>query len=60
MKEYQSREFCRDTDCYKQTFIDKMSKEENKEEIKKSCEKCKAWQFHDWLQKNDYKIIKEG
>lgn len=53
---YKSREFCKATECPVQEEIDK-----GKEDFKWICHhECvrSAWAFHDWLQKNGYKIIK--
>ncbi|MFW6016644.1 MAG: hypothetical protein ACOCRK_09410 [bacterium] len=57
MKEYQSREYCRDTDCMLQKAIG--NNLISKEFAKKYCyEKCEAYKFHQWLKDNGYKIIK--
>jgi hypothetical protein len=57
MKEYQSREYCRDINCMFQKAID--NNLDSKGVAKKYChEKCKAYEFHQWLKDNGYKIVK--
>lgn len=46
-QEYRNREYCKDISC------------PSLDEKLHSCETCGAYQFHDWLQKNGYKIVKE-
>jgi hypothetical protein len=55
-QEYKSREFCHAINCSKQQTINEGIG--NKEECKRACIKS-AWQFHDWLQSNGYKIVKK-
>jgi len=57
MKEYQSREYCKDINCWIQKNIENnIYFKAFKEEI---CQKCEAYKFHKWLRKNGYKIVKE-
>ena len=58
--EYQSREFCKDSNCHMQIKIENITEESGKEVLKEEhCrEHCKAYQFHQWLKENDYKIVK--
>jgi hypothetical protein len=56
-QEYQSREFCRKLPCLHQFEFD--NGDLSKEELKSYCEECRAYYFHDWLQENGYKLIKE-
>ena len=59
-KEYQSREFCRDTACGYQIDLDYYKTPEDEKEFIKDevCENCKAYEFHQWLKENGYKIVK--
>jgi hypothetical protein len=57
MPEYKSREYCRDVKCYNQLEYDNGSISKNI--LKIYCQDCKAYKFHQWLQENNYKIIKE-
>ena len=58
--EYQSRQFCKE-ECYIQDLIDN---DGNTEEVKKmlkdrNCrDGCRAYEFHQWLKENGYKIVK--
>ena len=54
MKEYKSREYCRDTECTVQMIRDAGGTPFS------NCKNCEAYQFHQWLQDNGYKIVKEG
>lgn len=60
---YQKREFCKDQ-CPIQNIIDEMLhhgkdiKEVKDSICKKHCVKT-TWEFHDWLQRKGFKIIKE-
>ncbi len=60
--EYKSGDFCRDMKCpviLNLDSLEKASKEYN--ELKKYChDECiyNAWQYHNWLQKKGYKILK--
>ena len=57
MSGYKSREYCRNVDCVYQIAYD--NGEIQKEALKeKHCSHCGAYQFHKWLQNNDYKIVK--
>lgn len=60
MVEYQSREYCRDTECGMQKLIDNDKENELGKSFAKSfCRKeCEAYKFHKWLQEHDYKIVK--
>lgn len=64
MREYKSREFCKAVGCEVQlelNNLDKDSPEYNK--LKETCEKaCRktAWEFHDWLMKEGFSIVKGG
>ena len=68
MSEYQSREFCRDTICHQQIDLDYLKNVDSRpksiieSEIKyikdEYCQHCKAYQFHQWLKENGYKIMK--
>jgi hypothetical protein len=53
--EYQKREFCKDVKC---KYLKIQVLEALREECRKHCPHS-AWKFHQWLQKNGYKIIKE-
>jgi|GEM_PF-1725246 hypothetical protein len=60
MKEYKSREFCKDVGCSIQYLIDNKENENLKENPKNYCKReCSAYRFHQWLQDNDYKIVKD-
>ena len=54
MKQYQSREYCKDINCIVQNGI-----ESNMEGVGIYCQKCEAYKFHQWLKDNGYKISKE-
>lgn len=59
--EYESREFCKDTNCNIQKMLDDDNEIiEIKSDLKeKHCKrKCKAYEFHQWLKENGYKIVK--
>lgn len=56
MKEYQSREYCRDIFCETQLDID--SQKKSKTIAKRKCKRCDAYKFHQWLKDNGYKIVK--
>ena len=69
MKEYKNREYCRDVACGEQIDIDyletmKEPSDEVNKEIKyikeEYCSHCQAYKFHQWLNDNGYKILKEG
>jgi hypothetical protein len=63
-KEYPSREFCKDVKCPVQHILDEMLHHGKDIKVVKSslcfhnCIKS-AWDFHDWLQKHGYIIIKD-
>ena len=67
MSEYQSREFCRDIACLYQMEIDYLRDVDNRQfviregEIRETkdehCNYCKAYEFHQWLKENGYKIM---
>jgi hypothetical protein len=58
MSEYQSREYCKDTECGMQKLIDNDT-ELGKSFAKSFCRKeCEAYKFYKWLQEHDYKIVK--
>jgi len=54
-KEYGNREYCRAMGC---TMLGYIEKKIMLDIAKDNCRHCKAYQFHDWLNKNGYKIIK--
>lgn len=68
--EYQSREYCRDTTCLYQRQIDYLRDIDNRQLTIRECEiraikdehccSCKAHEFHQWLEENNYKIVKGG
>ncbi|MFW6017069.1 MAG: hypothetical protein ACOCRK_11575 [bacterium] len=61
LEKYKSREYCRDRDCYYQKIIDnEENTEQMKEDTKRYCSQyCRAYDFHQWLENNGYKIIKK-
>lgn len=57
MVEYGNREYCKNIKCPIQIVIkDKPYKADLTKEICRN--ECKAYDFHKWLEKNNYKIIK--
>lgn len=60
MKEYKSRDFCKDAGCSIQYLIDNKEEKNLKEDPKNFCKaECAAYRFHKWLKENDYKIVKD-
>lgn len=57
LKEYQSREFCRSIKCSVQQNIDNGVL--TKDQLRRVCQKCKAYEFHQWLKENNYSIIQK-
>lgn len=57
LKEYKSREFCRDIKCSVQKNIDRGVL--TKDQLRRVCRKCKAHEFHKWLKENNYSIIQK-
>ena len=59
VKEYQSREYCKDIKCEIQEIIDEDNTGLEVGFAKGYCRnKCSAYKFHKWLQEHDYKILK--
>ena len=52
MKQYQSREYCKDVRCPSMEMLPGDKKLH-------SCKSCGSYQFHQWLKDNGYKISKE-
>jgi hypothetical protein len=63
MGQYKSREYCNSVGCEVQLELNKHQKNSPEyEHIKLTCvTTCKktAWEFHDWIQKQGYEIIKQ-
>ena len=60
MIEYKSREYCKDVGCEIQKVIDKNDNSMELGFAKGFCKyDCSAYKFHQWLQENGYKILKE-
>ena len=62
MEEYKSREYCKAVKCDVQLELEKHEKgtpqyDAIKNTCKTACKKT-AWEFHDWLQRQNYKILK--
>jgi len=55
--EYKKREFCKAIECKIQAQIDKGNM--TKDFCVTHCIKT-AWEFHDWLQKNGFSLMKES
>ena len=62
MTDYKSREYCKAVACEVQLELEKHEKGSRQyEAIKNTCKtSCKktAWEFHDWLQKQNYRILR--
>lgn len=63
MVQYQSREYCQAVGCETQSELKNYEKgtpeyESVKRACKDSCRKT-AWEFHDWLQKQGFIIVKK-
>lgn len=52
-QEYKKREFCIDVEC-------PVIKNEHRSAICKDNCQCTAYDFHDWLINNNFKIVKKG
>lgn len=60
MAEYQSRDYCRGINCKVQQELDTTDSQAHYRAMKAVCKfNCRAYDFHHWLEKNGYKIIKE-
>lgn len=57
---YQSREFCKDTNCPIQHLLDNAEDEMDTDFAKTFCHNdCSAYDFHKWLDDNNYSIVKD-
>lgn len=61
MIDYSSREYCRDIDCTIQRMIDEPHLDDDASFAADFCRRnCAAYNFHNWLQENGYKIVKNN
>ncbi|MFP4662694.1 MAG: hypothetical protein ACLFPF_10910 [Halanaerobiales bacterium] len=61
MQKYKSREYCRDIECPTQKILEEADRVGNRDSVRlylKNCKRCKAYQFHQWLQEKGYDITK--
>lgn len=57
---YQSREFCKDTNCPLQHLLDNAEDKMDTEFAREYCRNdCSAYDFHQWLDENRYDIVKD-